>query len=228
MSEINYDDPDLFLRKKDDPSETNIILGRSRTGKTFFLVEELNKLVGRVRGGTGPDRNRPMYDKIILFTESLDADPLKNLDPSLDVQIINGFRPPIVGLLKKIQDASNRAFRFLLILDDVVTGIRGGVFPKMILTFRNSHISTCILIQYIKLVTPAVRQSAHQIYITGLKDDDYEYVMRAFLSSHALDLFGGNKLSHYRLGHDFRKFVGQDIVHYNNVMDTVSLIHRKY
>lgn len=225
--EIDYEEPDLFIRKKDDASQTNMILGRSRTGKTFFLVSELNKIVGMKRGGKGPTRNRPMYDKIILFTESLDAAPLKGLDPTLDIKIINGFRPTIVRLLKKIQDNTNCMFRFLILLDDVITGIRGGIFPKMILTFRNSHIATCVLLQNIKMVTPATRQSCHQIYITGLRDDDYEYVMRSFLSSHARELLGGKKTL-YQLGHEFRKLAGSDIVHFDNIMDKLSFIHREF
>jgi len=220
-----YEKPNLFLRTKDEPSQTFMILGRSRTGKTHFLVENLNKLAGKKRGGKGPDKNRPVYDLILLFTESLDAEPLKGLSEGVLVMKVNGFHPRVVALLKRIQDASNTSFRFLVILDDVVSGLRGGIYPKMLLTMRNSHISCCTLLQYIKIITPAARQNCHHIFITGLRDDDWEYMMRGFMGSHVKELIG-NHGSLYNLASMFRQWVGDDIVHFDNVKDELTFVKR--
>lgn len=221
-----YEKADLFNRGRDEPSQTFMILGRSRTGKTHFLVEQLNKLAGKKRGGKGPDKKRPVYDKILLFTESLDAEPLKGLNSKVSVMKINGFHPKVVLLLKKIQDASDTAFRFLVILDDVVQGLRGGVYPKMLLTMRNSHISCCTLLQYIKIITPAARQNCHHIYVTGLRDDDWEYLLKSFMGSHVKEIIG-NQRSMYTLASTFRQWLGDDISHFDNVEDSLTFIQRK-
>jgi hypothetical protein len=218
--------PDIFNKVSTDSGTTSTLMGRSCSGKTYFLVEMLNKLVGVKRGGKGPDKRRPMYDMIILFTESLSADPLKGLDSRLDVKLVKGFSPTIVRFLKQINDNSNNSFAFLIILDDVVTNIRGGTFSKQILTMRNANISTTILLQYTKLVTPAVRNSLHHFYFTGYKPEEWEYIIKSFLKSLVVELIGKHSPVS-RLAEVWKEWVGDDIVHYDQKNDTVTFIKRE-
>lgn len=218
---------DIFLRTAEESARTVCILGRSFSGKTFFLVQNLNALAGRLRGGSGKSRKQPMYDLIILFSESLSAEPLEGLDPSLNVIFIAGYIPQIVQLLKKINDASNNAFRFLVILDDVVTGIRSGTMAKQILTMRNSQISTSLLIQYVKLISPAMRNSIHDYFITGLKPEEWSYLLQSFLSSLVKELIG-NQPSNQRLAEEFKRWVKKDIVHYDQRHDVLTFIERNF
>ena len=155
----------------EESAKTTCILGASFTGKTTLLVNELNKL------------NKESYDKIVLFTESTSADPLKALHSDLDIKIIDRFCPSIPKFLKDINSETNNKFKFLLILDDVIE-LKNSTFSKMILTMRNSNISTVVLLQHVKLITPSSRNSIHNYYITGLRIEDWEYVLRAFLASH--------------------------------------------
>lgn len=216
---------DIFDRDAGDSAVTINISGKSHSGKTYFLVEQLNKLVGRTRGGGGPYDKRPIYDKIIMFTESLSAEPLKGLNDALEVTFIYGYVPEIVRLLKQINDASKNSFRFLVILDDVVTGIRAGTFAKQILTMRNAQINTVFLIQYSKIVSPAVRNSVHHYYITGFKPEEWEYLISSFLKSHVIETIGRHK-PNYELTDKWIKYVGSDIVHYNQRVDRLTLVKR--
>lgn len=218
-----YTSPDIFMREYDDPSTTSMVVGRSYSGKTHFLVSELNKLAGKTRIQHGV--KRPIYDQIFLFTESVDATPLANLDSRVKVTLIRGYLPKVIMLLKKVQDYSKNNFRFLVILDDVVSNIRQGIFLKQILTMRNAHISTCILLQYVKLITPAQRNSIHHMYITGLKPEEYEYLLQGFLSSHARDAVG-NIRSIPELSNEFHKWIGTDIVFYDQRRDKFQMIQR--
>ena len=65
----------LYL-SPDETSKTTLVLGKSRSGKTFFLVQEMNKLVGKTREVHGV--TRPIYDKIVIFTESLNENLFRN------------------------------------------------------------------------------------------------------------------------------------------------------
>jgi hypothetical protein len=226
LYEVTKREDSIFSRTAEDSSKTYLVCGRSFSGKTFFLTSELNKLIGEKRGGKGPDKNRPVYDLILILTESTDADPLKKLDKTLPILVMKGFYPRVVMLLKKIQDASKRSFRFLVILDDVVAGIRNGIAQKMILTLRNSHISTCLLMQYVKLISPAMRNSISELYITKLKSEEYEYLLQGFLSSHARECVG-NIRSLNQLASDFNDYVGTDVLFYDQRRDKLGLIPRK-
>ncbi len=156
--------------KPEESAKTTCILGSSFTGKTTFLVKELNKL------------NPNDYERIILFTESTNAAPLKDIKKDLEVQIFDRFCPSISKLLKNINSETKNKFKFLLILDDCIE-LRNKTFGKLILTMRNSNISTVVLLQHVKLITPASRSSMHNYYITGLRPDDWEYILRSFLGS---------------------------------------------
>lgn len=223
---INQNPEGIFGRKRDDPSKTYFIVGRSFSGKTTFLVNELNKLADLNQCCKFPWSKRPVYDLIVFFTESIDADPLKNLDNSIPVVFIKGYVPKIVLLLKKIQDATSRAFRFLVVFDDVVQGLRSNMATKLILTLRNSHISTCVCTQYIKMITPAMRNSIHEWYITGLKPEEWAYLLQGFLQSHARE-YVGNIRSISQLAEDFKTWIDKDIFFYSNREDKSGLIERK-
>ena len=225
-SALYEEDVDVFGYGEGESAKTVCILGRSFSGKTHFLVEELNKLVGRTRKFSGTNIKRPLYDKIILFTESLSADPLKDLDPRLDITLIQGYIPKIVQLLKRINTITDNKFRFLVILDDVVNGIRAGTFAKQILTMRNSNISTCILIQYVKLISPAMRNSVHHYYITGLKPEEWEYLVKSFLVSLIKELIGSHGTIS-NLSIEFKNWVADDVVHYDQRRDELSFIGRE-
>ena len=176
----------IFYKKREDPSKTFLVVGRSYSGKTHFLVENLNKLAGKKQCCKMPHILRPVYDLILFMTESTDADPL----------------------------------------DDIVDNIRNGTARKQILTLRNSHISTCILSQYVKLISPAMRNSIHEWYVTGLKPEEYEYILSGFLSSFAREIVG-NVRSMSQLAYDFRNFIGSDILFYSQKEDRMGLIKRE-
>lgn len=220
------DNVDIFSFEEGDSAKTICVLGRSYSGKTHFLVEQLNKLVGKTRLFPGTKIKRPLYDKIILFTESLSAEPLKGISPKLDIMIIQSYMPRIVQLLKRINIKTDNKFRFLIILDDVVSGIRAGTFSDQILTMRNSNISTCILIQYVKLINPGNRNSVHHYYITGLKPEEWEYLIKSFLRSLIVEQIG-NWGTIANLAIEFRKWVGDDIVHFDQRKDELNFIRRE-
>ena len=148
-------------RENSETGKSTLILGASFSGKTFLLVRELNKI------------HPGDYECIILFTESINADPLKNINPRLNVQVFQGFQPNIVDFLKRVNDLLENRFRFLIILDDVVDQKMSKTLNKMILTYRNANISSVILIQYPNLISKSSRSSFHQVAITGSRSLEF-------------------------------------------------------
>lgn len=202
----------IFWKAHEDSAKTKCILGSSFSGKTHFLVDELNKL---------PVTKTRVYDKIILFTESPNSEPVKRLKPALEVLVVPMYVPKIVQLLRSVNQKSKNHFRFLIILDDVVSGIRAGTFLKQILTMRNAQISTCILLQYAKLVTPSARNSFHDYYIVQLRQDDWEYILKQFIGPLVKAVMGHHKYE--ELAEMLKTYMQKQgrILHYNQVRDTL-------
>lgn len=198
--------------KPEDSAKTTCILGSSFTGKTTLLVRELNKL------------NPKDYDRIVLFTESTNSNPLKDLNKKLQVQVFDRFCTAIPKLLKDINTETKNKFKFLLILDDVIE-LKNRTFSKMILTMRNSNISTCVLLQHVKLITPSSRNSLHNYYITGLRIEDWEYMMRAFLASFFRSILN-EKGSYGKLAERVKEYMTGKVLHYDQRKDEVNFYLR--
>ncbi len=152
---------------------TYAIIGKSFSGKTTFLVNELNKLTR--------DELR-QYNAIVFFTESANAEPLADLSRDVKEKMImtDRFCPKILQILKKLNDSTHNMFKFLVIFDDIIK-LRGEMLTKCILTLRNSNISTVISIQYEKLLNPAQRSSVHNVYIFNLRPPSWEFMLRGYL-----------------------------------------------
>lgn len=147
--------------KPDFTGKSYLLLGSSFSGKTTFIVENLKKLF-------------PLdYDLICLFTETKNSEPLKELPEDLPIKIFEGWQPQIPQFLKEINDQCDNKFKFLCILDDIVDAKLSKTLNKLILTFRNSNISTVISIQYPKLISKASRSSFHEVVVLGSRSVEW-------------------------------------------------------
>lgn len=217
----------MFAAEK-DTANTKVFLAPSFSGKTTFLVDELNKLT---------KKELEEYDKILLFTESTSAAPLKKLDKRVQEKLMmyDRFLPQLVKLLKKINTVCNNRYRFLLLLDDCLN-LKGNVLIKLILTLRNANISTVISIQYSKLLSRSQRQSIHDYFIINLHLEDLEYLMSGFLASHFRNLFEReglankeviNKMNYKRLAEKAMERLKDKILHFDQRHDQITIYKRQ-
>lgn len=165
----NMDDISIFPkggllevdRQNPNTGRSTLILGSSFSGKTHLLVDSLNQL------------HPSDYEMILFFTESKNAEPIKNIKSDLPIKVYEGWQPKKVEFLKKINDILQNRFRFLVILDDIVDQKLSKTLNKLILTYRNANISTCILIQYPNLISKSSRSSFHQCVIVGSRSIEW-------------------------------------------------------
>ena len=146
---------------------TTLILGSSFSGKTYLLSQELDLI-------------KPYeYDLIILFTESLHVPSLDKIRNRPDVIIREGFNDRIPEFLKNLNSALGLRFRFLLILDDIISekSTRKSTLGKMITTYRNSNISTTVLAQYPTIIQKESRTNFHQLVVTGMRSPEANKAM---------------------------------------------------
>lgn len=224
-----YIDPSILHRETEDSGKTIFMAGRSFSGKTTLVVKELNKLEGMSRGGDDVNvADRGMYEKIIVMTSSPNALPWKNLSSELEITIIPLFSKRIVAILKILNDVTNNKLPFLIVLDDVFSEMQGSMFKRLILTMRNSNISSVALSQYLKHASPQVRNSFHMILITKFKAEEWLYYISSTLQNDVEEMMGVKHctLTLRQLANTFGTWVGSDIVVHNVREDKLNLIQR--
>ncbi len=201
-----------------EPSGTTYaIVGKSFSGKTTFIVNQLNSLT--------EDEIR-MYNAIIFFTESANAEPLADLSSLAKEKMIltDRFCPKILQVLKKLNDSTHNKFKFLVIFDDILQ-LRGMLLTKCILTLRNSNISTVISIQYEKLMNPAQRSSVHNMYLFPMRFDQWEYMLKGFVLGNVKELLPS--LSEDKrvsvVAQKMRQCMDDHILYYDQRKDKISL-----
>jgi hypothetical protein len=225
-SPASQSDPPLPIDRSifsPDPESatTAVMLAPSFSGKTTLIVNELNKL---------SDNDLSNYTGIVLFTGSISAAPLKQIETRVldKMNIFDTFMPEYVKYMKRTNTMSNNRYRYLAIMDDCLK-LRGDVIVDMILTLRNSGVSTVISIQYSKLLTPAQRQSIHDYYIINLHLEDLEYILTGFIASHFRDRLhaeGDTQAYDYpmkKLAHAVRARLQGKILHYDQRHDKINI-----
>ena len=215
----------IFAAEKES-ANTKVFLAPSFSGKTTLIVDFFNKMT---------QKELDEYDKIVLFTESTSAAPLKLINPRVTKKLLifDRFLPLYIRLLKKINNVTHNRYRFLLVFDDCLN-LKGDILVKLILTLRNANISTAISIQYSKILSRAQRQSIHDYYMMNLKLEELEYLMSGFLASHFRDLFIKegedaekiNKLSYKQLGEKARLRLKDKVLHFDQRHDTITIYDR--
>lgn len=170
-----------------DPSaeggSTAFLVGGSMSGKTSLIVQSLINIL------KNPNL-RDRYDLIIIFSESLSALPLSDLPKRKDLKILifPMYLPELVKLAKKINYKTDNRYGFYFILDDCME-LRGNVVKQQILQLRNMGISTLVSTQYCKNVTPSMRNSFHNIYVTGSRTTaDRKILVDLFLNPYLRDM----------------------------------------
>lgn len=165
--------PSTSVFKPEETGVTYAMIGKSMSGKTTFLVNNLNLLT---------EQELNQYNAIVYFTKSPNANPLKDLKPETRKRFImvGRFCPKILMAMKRINDETDLMFKFLVIFDDILK-LRGALLSECILTLRNSNISTALSIQYEKLMTPAQRASVHNVFIFNLRTEQWEFFLKGFI-----------------------------------------------
>ena len=108
--------------------------------------------------------------------------------------------------------------------------LRTDVIVNMILTLRNSGVSTAISIQYSKLLSPSQRQSIHDFYLMNLRLEDMQYLLQGFIATHMRELLneeGDPKAFEYsvkKLAEVVRgRLSDRRILHYDQRHDKVNI-----
>ncbi len=183
LEEIN-ESPEIKLDK--DLANTISIFGSSKRGKSTLIYEIYNKYY---------KKNNKIIT--ILISPSCHIGIFDKL-PNKVIKV-NKFSKETVQLiqdLKKIQNKTNNAYEFLIIIDDCVDVRFNKILNQLILVLRNSMFSTIISLQYDKLLSKQARSSINNVICFGLNSDEsIEGLLKSFFKTELSKKTGKTRMS---------------------------------
>ena len=213
--------PTTSVFKPEETGVTYAMVGKSMSGKTTFLVNNLNLLT---------EQELNQYNAIVYFTKSPNANPLADLKPETRKRFImvGRFCPRILMAMKRLNDETDLMFKFLVIFDDILR-LRGALLSECILTLRNSNISTALSIQYEKLMSPAQRASVHNVFIFNLRTEQWEFFLKGFIVGNIKEIVPPLRTVKrvWEVAQTMREVMNPFILYYDQRNDKTMFFHKK-
>lgn len=152
---------------------TTFILGSSKMGKTTALMKIYDQYY------SGNDFVSTLWTanpQIKLYIGH------KNL---LKSGIWNKQSEEVIMAQKKIQTGTNNKYKFCNIFDDVINVRNNTLLDNLILTYRNSDMSSIISLQYSNLMSKCSRANCNNILAFGfITDESIVVVIKTFLTGY--------------------------------------------
>lgn len=166
---------DQIIDINNETGQTIFLFGSSKSGKT-----ELLKKLAYVFSFSDPEY------ATIFYTPNAHAKTYNELqDYKKHMAIASHWIPELVLQQYKINRETKNRYKFLNILDDCVDNKNDEVLKEMILTLRNSDISTILSIQDPVLVERMGRSSINYVFLMKFNNDEaIEKIIEKFLSSY--------------------------------------------
>ncbi len=156
---------------------TVAIFGASKRGKTTLMMHLYDKEY----------KDKPFITT--LFSGNPHLKIYKN-DPKL--LIAYGFNKKserYIKLEQYINTKTDNKYSFLNLFDDIVDQKYAPIMNKLVLTYRNSNISSIICLQYVLLLSKSNRSSINHTFVFGSNStEDCENNVKYLLSSYFKDL----------------------------------------
>jgi len=183
---------DINLDLDKDTGNTTVIYGSSKRGKSTLLMHLYKKY----------------YEDYIslLFGENLQKD-LYN-DPKHKLIKINHFVPDLIEMTKVINGKTKNKYPFVIMLDDIIDQKMNKILMKLILSYRNSNISTVVSLQNVMLFKKENRTNVNNIIFFGFNEDrDIEDVIKRYFNSYLKNMKIEEKILWYKENTQNHKFI---------------------
>lgn len=159
----------IELRLDVDTGNSTALIGSSKQGKSTCMMELYRQ-------------NYANSDYIsVLFASS----PQLRLyqDPQLVVCPV--YEPRVVKLAQAINRKTKNAYEFCFLLDDIVDRRDDMTLKQLILTLRNSNLSSIVCLQYTNLLAKVARANVNNLLLFGFNSDEaVELTCKQFLATH--------------------------------------------
>lgn len=166
-SETIKQDPPFYI-DPDTKTSSTILIGQSRSGKSVLIDYIFNRFF--------------TSHITVLFTPNYQSPVYERIRNNPNVSVSPFFIPHIIGMMNEINQESNNKYKFLIILDDIVDARYKLQLEQLVLSLRNSNISSIIGIQWPPLIKPNVRNNANNVcFFSFLNSEGRKRILTDFL-----------------------------------------------
>lgn len=85
--------------------------------------------------------------------------------------VTDNFQPDIIEIMRRLNRISKNKFDFTILLDDQIK-VKTDAIQDMMLSLRNSNISSIVSLQYINLLSKACRGNVNNVLLGSLNSDE--------------------------------------------------------
>lgn len=98
---------------------------------------------------------------------------------------VTGYDPRLIRLARAINRGAANKYQFMFMLDDIIDQRQDKTLAELILTLRNSNISSMVCLQYGNLLAKMSRSNVNNILLFRFNNDEaIEVVIAQYLRSH--------------------------------------------
>lgn len=150
---------DINLKLDRNTGNSTIILGSSKRGKSTVLMYLYEKYYAH-------DKNFIST----LFSINAHIDLYKNHKNLLKCNTFNDKAETYVQMEKYINSKTDNKYKFVNMFDDIIDQKYNKLINEMVLTYRNSNLSTLMCLQYVYLASKMIRANVNNILIFGFNN----------------------------------------------------------
>lgn len=209
---LTYSD-NIGLYLTPDTGNTTVILGSSKAGKSTLMMKIYKEYYfkkGYISFVYCESPQADVYKKWFVKKDKVNSNsaakkmynkkPIFVSKPEIRLE-------SVVNSQHKVNIESENKFKFLNMIDDIIdlnTGSTNSqVLNRLMLTLRNSNISSIICLQYSNLMSKMARANVNNIYMTKFNSDEaIKVVVDTYLGSFITNLYGpltdSEKIAWYR------------------------------
>jgi hypothetical protein len=203
-------DVDLYLDK--GTGNSSALIGSSKRGKSTLMMHLYNKYY-----------NTKKFISI-LFCLNPQIALYKGHSDMLVSRGFNDYSSKLIKATQFINTHVNNKYKFLIMMDDIIGSKYDKIVNELVLTYRNSNISSMFSIQYPKILSPANRANVNNLFIFDFNTDE---CCHSAIELYLKDQF--NKLGHTSKDDRLRFFKEMVKDHgfiYLNPMMNIMTFHR--
>lgn len=163
----------FHLRLDGNTGNTTFILGSSKMGKSTAIMHIYDKYYSEKQFVS------------ILWTANPQIALYKGHKKLIVAGKWNADSEKVIRDEKRIQTKTKNTYKFLNMFDDVINVRNNTLLDNLILTYRNSKMSSIISLQYSNLMSKCSRANCNNILAFGFNtDESIEVVIKTFLTGY--------------------------------------------
>lgn len=163
---------DIDLKLDSDTGNTLVLFGSSKAGKSTAMMRIYDKYYTKKFIST-------------LYSTNPHINVYKNRDKILICNTFNKQTEKIVKMEKFINTKTDNHYNFLNMFDDVLDVRYNKLINNMIMTYRNSNISTIMALQYVNLLNKSARSNLNAVCCFRFNtDESIEGIINMFLKGY--------------------------------------------